>query len=90
MRRCIISVWPLSPITDASEPHALAGLFKRAGSLGDAHSLITLAAMISYKHIPRDERIKAKIPPALIRLSVGLECPLDLIEDLRHSLISAD
>jgi len=63
-------------------------LFKRAGSLGDAHSLITVPSMISHKHISDDELRASGIPPELIRLSVGLEAPQDLIADLKRAIES--
>lgn len=84
----------LSFVAHDSKEQALAlvnrtGLFKRAGSLGDAHSLITMPALISHRHISDEELRESGIPPELIRLSIGLESPEDLIEDLRNALKSA-
>ncbi len=61
-------------------------IFLRAGSLGDAHSLALLPAAASHRKLSPEARAKAGIPDGLIRLSVGLEDPQDLISDLRSAL----
>ena len=53
-------------------------LFIRATSLGGAHSLIEHRASV--------EGPQSRTPQNLLRLSVGLEHPDDLIEDLRQAL----
>jgi len=56
-------------------------LFIRATSLGGAHSLIEHRASI--------EGPQTKTPQSLIRMSIGLEHPDDLIEDLSRALHAA-
>jgi len=53
-------------------------LFTRATSLGGAHSLVEHRASV--------EGPGSKTPQNLIRLSIGLEHPDDLIEDLNQAL----
>jgi len=61
-------------------------LFTVAGSLGDAHSLVTIPSLVSHKHVPDEELEAAGIPARLIRLSVGLEDPEDLVGALGRAL----
>jgi methionine-gamma-lyase len=61
-------------------------LFKRAGSLGDAHSLALLPSLASHRSLSVAERNDAGIPEGFVRLSIGLEDPEDLIEDLDRGL----
>ncbi len=57
-------------------------LFKLAESLGGAKSLLCLPSEMTHKSIPRETRYQSGITDSLIRLSVGLEHPEDLIADL--------
>ncbi|MGA2411076.1 MAG: PLP-dependent transferase, partial [Candidatus Binataceae bacterium] len=57
-----------------------------APSLGGVESLITRPATTSHAGMPREDRERAGISDALIRLSVGLESTADLIEDLAGAL----
>jgi methionine-gamma-lyase len=61
-------------------------LFKRAGSLGDAHSLVMIPALASHRSFSRKELDAAGIPEGFIRLSIGLEDAADLVSDLRRAL----
>jgi cystathionine beta-lyase len=60
-------------------------LFKLAESLGGIKSLISHSAEMTHKTIPPEIRRAAGIRDSLIRLSVGLEEPEDLITDLRNT-----
>ncbi len=61
-------------------------LIKPAASLGGTHSLIVNAASVTHTQLD-DEQLKAAgITPGFCRLSVGLEDPDDLIEDLEQAL----
>jgi cystathionine beta-lyase len=60
-------------------------LFKLAESLGGIKSLISHSAEMTHKTIPPDIRRAAGVNDSLIRLSVGLEEPEDLISDLRNT-----
>jgi cystathionine beta-lyase/cystathionine gamma-synthase len=57
-----------------------------APSLGGIRSLITRPAVTSHAGLSPDERRRAGISDALIRLSVGIEDTDDLIEDLGQAL----
>ncbi len=57
-----------------------------AVSLGDAETLIQHPASMTHSPYTPEERDAAGIPDGLIRLSVGLECPEDIIADLRQAL----
>lgn len=61
-------------------------LFQLAESLGGVKSLICHPASMTHAPIPKDVREHCGIVDGLIRLSVGLEDGLDLIEDLERVL----
>lgn len=61
-------------------------LWSLAGSLGAVESLITHPATMTHASIPRDVRLAHGISDGLIRLSVGIEDPNDLIADLQQAL----
>lgn len=56
-----------------------------AESLGSVESLITNPATASHCDLPKAERERLGISDGLIRLSVGLENPLDLFEDFEQA-----
>lgn len=58
----------------------------RAASLGEVSSLLTHPASFSHKGLPPEERLRLGIPDGLLRLSVGLEDPEDLEDDLRRAI----
>jgi O-succinylhomoserine sulfhydrylase len=53
-----------------------------SNNLGDAKSLITHPATTTHERIGAEERARMGIGDGLLRLSVGLEDPADLCEDL--------
>ena len=55
-------------------------------SLGDPETLIQHPASMTHSSIPKEEREKFGISDGLIRLSLGLEDPHDIIEDLQQAL----
>ena len=57
-----------------------------SNNLGDSKSLITHPATTTHQRLSPEERARLGIGDDLLRLSVGLEDPLDLIEDLSHAL----
>jgi methionine-gamma-lyase len=61
-------------------------LFGRAASLGDTRSLIVHPTSTSHRAVPRPERLAVGISDGLVRLSVGVEAPEDLIADLDQAL----
>ncbi len=66
-------------------------LFKLAESLGGVKSLICHPATMTHKSVPEEKRKASGIKDSLIRLSVGIENAVDLIEDLKSAfeIISA-
>ncbi len=63
-----------------------ARLFSIAVSFGSVGSSISLPCRMSHASIPRELRGRLGPPPDLIRLSVGIEDPEDLIADLERAL----
>jgi len=61
-------------------------LFSLAESLGGVESLINHPASMTHASIPKAERIKNGLTDSLIRLSVGVEDPEDLILDLKQAI----
>lgn len=61
-------------------------LIKRAVSLGDAETLIQHPASMTHSTYEPEERLEHGITDGLIRLSVGLERPDDIINDLVQAL----
>jgi len=61
-------------------------LVSLAESLGAVESLITHPASMTHGSIPREQRLAAGITDGLIRLSVGLEDPADVIADLDSAI----
>ena len=57
-----------------------------AENLGSAETLITHPASMTHAAVPPEQRLATGITDGLIRLSVGLENPDDLIDDLRRAL----
>jgi O-acetylhomoserine (thiol)-lyase len=60
-------------------------LFSYHVNVGDARSLIVNPAKTTHGELTREEQAEAGIEPNLIRLSIGLEDPQDLIEDLEQA-----
>lgn len=60
-----------------------------AESLGGAESLLCHPASMTHASIPKDIRMQMGIPDNLIRLSVGIEDKLDIIEDLDQAIIAS-
>jgi len=59
-----------------------------AENLGAAETIITHPASMTHADVPRLQREAAGITDGLVRLSVGLEDPIDLIADLERALES--
>ena len=64
-------------------------LFKLAESLGGVKSLCCLPSEMTHKSIPAEKRYQSGVTDSLIRLSVGLEDPEDLIADLKQAFACA-
>jgi cystathionine beta-lyase/cystathionine gamma-synthase len=61
-------------------------LFVLAASLGGVESLIILPIYGSHYRMSQQELDRAGVKPGTVRVSVGLEDPEDLIEDLKQAL----
>ncbi len=61
-------------------------IFTRAVSLGSVESLITQPVVCVHRSVPEEEKRLAGITRSLVRLSVGIENPEDLMEDLERAL----
>ncbi len=59
--------------------------FSLAESLGGTESLIAHPASMTHRAMSDEAQIAAGISPFLLRLSVGLEDPMDLINDLKQA-----
>jgi O-succinylhomoserine sulfhydrylase len=64
-------------------------LIKISNNLGDAKSLITHPATTTHQRFTPDERAEMGVSDGLVRLSIGLEHPGDLIADLMQALEQA-
>ena len=61
-------------------------IFKLSQSLGGAKSFICHPATMTHKSIPADKRLEMGITTSLIRLSIGLEQAIDLIQDIEAAI----
>ena len=64
-------------------------LFSLAESLGGVESLIGHPALMTHAAVPKQMRDRMGVTEGLLRLSVGIEDPEDLIEDLSQALEKA-
>ena len=58
-------------------------------SLGDVYSLISYSAESSHRDFTPAQRAEQRISDSLVRLSVGIEHPNDIMADLDHALAAA-
>jgi len=82
----MISFCVRGDVATARRVHDRLRLFHRAGSLGSVESLVSMPAQMSHRHVPREDLDAVGVPERLLRLSVGLESPTDLIADLDQAL----
>jgi cystathionine gamma-synthase/methionine-gamma-lyase len=61
-------------------------LVVRATSLGDVHTMMLYPVMSSHRDISPKQRERMGIRDSLVRLSVGIEAPEDVIADLEQAL----
>lgn len=64
-------------------------LFKLAVSLGGSESLVCHPASTTHSGVPKEMRDKVGVTDGLVRLSIGLEHPDDLIADLENAFKTA-
>ena len=64
-------------------------LVTRAVSLGDAETLVQHPASMTHASYPPEERARHGITDGLVRFSVGLETPEDILADVARALDAA-
>jgi O-acetylhomoserine (thiol)-lyase len=64
-------------------------LFSHLANVGDAKSLVIHPASTTHFRMTAEDLVRAGVTEGMIRLSVGLENPDDLIEDLSRALHAA-
>ena len=62
------------------------GLFSHLANIGDAKSLVIHSASTTHSQLTEDELRTAGVAPEMVRLSIGIENPDDLIADLAQAL----
>ena len=61
-------------------------LFQRLVNIGDSKSLAAIPAETTHQQLNDEELARAGISPGLVRLSIGIEHPQDLLADLAQAL----
>ncbi|MXX98346.1 MAG: bifunctional O-acetylhomoserine aminocarboxypropyltransferase/cysteine synthase, partial [Gammaproteobacteria bacterium] len=61
-------------------------LFSHLANIGDTRSLITHPASTTHRQLSEEHKISAGAGPEVVRLSIGLEDPIDIIADLEQAL----
>lgn len=61
-------------------------LFSHLANIGDAKSLAIHPASTTHSQLTAEQQVASGVSPDYIRLSVGIEDPADILEDLRQSL----
>ncbi|MFC0200756.1 O-acetylhomoserine aminocarboxypropyltransferase/cysteine synthase family protein [Paracoccus rhizosphaerae] len=64
-------------------------LFSHVANLGDARSLVIHSASTTHRQLTEDQQRAAGAGPEVVRLSIGIEDPDDLIADLDQALAKA-
>ena len=62
---------------------------ERTASLGSVHTIATHPPSTTHRQLTPDELLTAGIAPGLVRMSVGLEDPADLLQDVSRGLEAA-
>ena len=64
-------------------------LFSHVANLGDTRSLVIHSASTTHRQLSDEQRLKAWAGPNVVRLSIGIEDPADIIADLDQALALA-
>ena len=64
-------------------------LFSHVANLGDARSLIIHPASTTHRQLSEDQQRAAGAAPEVVRISIGIEDPKDIITDLDQALAKA-
>ena len=63
-------------------------LCSRSSNLGDTRTIVTQPALSTHSKLSEEDRLAVDITDGLIRISVGLEHPDDVIQDVKQALNS--
>ena len=63
-------------------------LCSRSSNLGDTRTIVTQPALSTHSKLSEEDRLAVDITDGLIRISVGLEHPDDIIQDVKQALDS--
>ncbi|CAI8340296.1 MAG: O-succinylhomoserine sulfhydrylase [Bacteroidota bacterium] len=63
-------------------------LCSRSSNLGDTRTIVTQPALSTHSKLSEEDRLAVDITDGLIRISVGLEHPEDIIQDVKQALDS--
>ncbi|WP_417490090.1 trans-sulfuration enzyme family protein [Maricaulis sp.] len=83
----LISIQLAGSVADARDVVQRLKLFTLAQSLGGVESLANIPALMTHAAMTPQARSDAGISDSLIRLSIGLEAPAELIADLDAALV---
>ena len=61
-------------------------MFYHVANIGDARSLAIHPATTTHSQLTEEELLAAGVTPGYVRLSIGIEHPDDIIEDLDQAL----
>ena len=64
-------------------------MFYHVANIGDARSLAIHPATTTHSQLTEEELLAAGVTPGYVRLSIGIEHPDDIIEDLNQALTSS-
>ena len=64
-------------------------LFSHLANIGDTRSLIIHPASTTHRQLSDAQKVQAGAGPDVVRLSIGLEDPADIIHDLEQALEAA-
>ena len=64
-------------------------IFSHVANLGDARSLVIHSASTTHRQLSDEQRVAAGAGPEVVRVSIGIEDPADLIADLDQALAAA-
>mmetsp|Transcript_13803 Transcript_13803/g.42021 ORF Transcript_13803/g.42021 Transcript_13803/m.42021 type:complete len:195 (-) Transcript_13803:438-1022(-) len=64
-------------------------LFSHVANVGDAKSLIIHPASTTHSQMNAEQQAAAGVPPEMVRLSVGIEDPSDILADLEHAIAAS-
>jgi O-succinylhomoserine sulfhydrylase len=62
-------------------------LLSHSPNLGDTRTIVTHPTSTTHSKLTEDERQRVGITPGLVRISVGLESPVDVIADVEQALL---